>query len=665
MSSPLLSVTVTNYNYARFLDQNLLSIRDQTFDDFELIVIDNASTDGSLDVIRRHADADPRVRVVAHVANQGMHASLRESVDLCRGRYRVHVDADDYVRAPDAFAVQVASLEQHKDMAFTYTPLTMVDPDGDVILASRPFDHDLVITGTEAIEPVLGFTLCHTGMMFRLDAYKKTAGYPNAYTHACDMLLAARLCAVGDVGYINRDLYGWRVHGDNLHLEPQLNVVRDEIMPIIEETFAGFGDRVTDPSVRRRVTRRALVHLPTQYVFSGYPGVGWRQYWESAKLHPFETVVQKRTLALVGRTILGDRAYRAIVGPLRSKDSGLPAEAEPVGELSGDSGAAGLPGPLGLRRGDLVEVRSAEEILATLDEEGRLNALPFMAEMIAYCGRRVTVDRRADKICDTMSSLKSRRIDDAVFLADLRCDGSGHGGCQAECRFYWHESWLKRIAPDAPVTAREGDDPEEATAALRERVAGFSGTTDAGGVTRYRCQATEMRNASRDLSTFAPGPYLNEWRNGDVSAGTFVRVMARAAIDQPRHALGRRPFPLTGPTSKTPHTDPLGLQPGEWVRVKSAEEIRKTLTDQGRNRGLWFDWEMLPFCGGTYRVRQRVTRIIEERTGKMLELTRDCVRLEGVVCSGERSTSRWFCPREIPCYWREAWLERVPAPAEV
>ena len=60
---------------------------------------------------------------------------------------------------------------------------------------------------------------------------------------------------------------------------------------------------------------------------------------------------------------------------------------------------------------------------------------------------------------------------------------------------------------------------------------------------------------------------------------------------------------------------------------------------KGRNRGLWFDREMLPFCGGTYRVRQRVTRIIDEHDGRLLELNRDCVTLEGVVCSGERSTS--------------------------
>jgi hypothetical protein len=306
-----------------------------------------------------------------------------------------------------------------------------------------------------------------------------------------------------------------------------------------------------------------------------------------------------------------------------------------------------------------VEVRTAGEILATLDENGRLQELPFMPEMVRYCGRRFTVERRADKLCDTIATLKSRRIPDAVLLDDLRCDGSGHDGCQAECRYYWKEAWLRRVAPSEPVSEVDAS----AVAHLTDLATGNATEIGDDGSRRYRCQATEMVLASQELSTFAPGPYLNEYRSGNVPLSTFVRVMARAAVVQPLHRAGVLPVvPVKGPASKSPDTDPLDLRPGEWVRVKSKEEIAKTLTDKGRNRGLWFDREMLPYCGGIYRVRQRVTRIIEEGTGRMLELTRDCVTLDGVVCSGERSTSRWFCPRAIPCYWRECWLERVPAP---
>src|SRR5262249_41602024 len=91
------------------------------------------------------------------------------------------------------------------------------------------------------------------------------------------------------------------------------------------------------------------------------------------------------------------------------------------------------------------------------------------------------------------------------------------------------------------------------------------------------------------------------------------------------------------------------------------EEIAKTLTPDGRNRGLPFDREMLPYCGSVRRVRQRMTRFIDEQTGKLVVLKTDAVTLDGVVCSGEHSACRWLCPRAIYPFWREAWLERVDA----
>jgi hypothetical protein len=58
-------------------------------------------------------------------------------------------------------------------------------------------------------------------------------------------------------------------------------------------------------------------------------------------------------------------------------------------------------------------------------------------------------------------------------------------------------------------------------------------------------------------------------------------------------------------------------------------------------------------------VRDRVERLVDDKTGRLLNIRRDCIILEGVVCSGERSTNCWYCPRQIHCYWREAWLRPV------
>ena len=94
------------------------------------------------------------------------------------------------------------------------------------------------------------------------------------------------------------------------------------MIPVINESYAGLPAGTADPAARRRAVRRALVHLPTQYVFSGQLAIGWRLYWESAKIHPYDTVSQRRTLALIVRTLLGRRGYEIVGGWFRAAKSG-------------------------------------------------------------------------------------------------------------------------------------------------------------------------------------------------------------------------------------------------------------------------------------------------------------------------------------------------------
>jgi hypothetical protein len=104
----------------------------------------------------------------------------------------------------------------------------------------------------------------------------------------------------------------------------------------------------------------------------------------------------------------------------------------------------------------------------------------------------------------------------------------------------------------------------------------------------------------------------------------------------------------------------LNLQPGELVRVKSHEQILQTVNTANKNRGMFWDAELVPYCGGTYKVLKRVTRLIGERTGKMEEMKSPCIILDSVVCQARYSSCRMFCPKGMYPYWREIWLERVP-----
>lgn len=324
--------------------------------------------------------------------------------------------------------------------------------------------------------------------------------------------------------------------------------------------------------------------------------------------------------------------------------------------MNGDRAA--VPGAI--RQGDVVEVRSPEEIMRTLDGSGSLDALPFMPEMAAFSGQRFVVDRRADKVCDTINDTGSRTVPNAVLLADLRCDGAAHGGCQAECRFFWKEAWLKRVDAPAPAAAEATAGAPAASELVRLTAASVH---PAGEPTKWRCQATQLFAASEHLRTFDPRPWVRAWKTHDVPRARLLRVLARALIAEPRRKLGfLDAVALRGDGATTPTDTALGLRPGDTVEVKDRAELAHALTTEGKNKGLRFDQEMLPFCGKTFTVRQRIRRFIDDRTGRMIELKTDSVTLDGVVCSGDWSTSRWLCPRGIYPYWREGWLRRVEAP---
>ncbi|MDW6021581.1 hypothetical protein SAZ10_07355 [Mesorhizobium sp. BAC0120] len=327
--------------------------------------------------------------------------------------------------------------------------------------------------------------------------------------------------------------------------------------------------------------------------------------------------------------------------------------------MNRDASVGGSP----LRPGDVVEVRPAAEILATLDKDGTLKGMPFMPEMIAHIGKRYTVSRRVDKTCNMVDESGSRRMRDTVYLGDLRCDGSAHGGCQAGCMIYWREAWLRRVGTNStdPGTS-------DANSAELERVARAATRSMrelAGNRSEiWRCQATDALKASEPLKRTDIRQYWRELTNGNFGRLRFIGLLIRAFLMDCAFQLGLlKTLPLRGSTECTPEGPPLNLQRGELVEVRSPKEIAVTLDQSGTNRGLSFDREMLPFCGRTFRVKDRVQRIIDEKTGRMLSIPKDCIILDGVACSGERSVcGRWFCPRAIYPFWRESWLKRVDNP---
>src|SRR5262245_57717851 len=112
---PIVSFVVPCYNYGRFVGQAVDSLLGQTFEALELIVIDNASTDNSSQVLERYDD-HPQVRIIRRQQNEGHLASLNEGLRLARGELLGVMDADDFCMRSDAVTRQVALFDAHPDV---------------------------------------------------------------------------------------------------------------------------------------------------------------------------------------------------------------------------------------------------------------------------------------------------------------------------------------------------------------------------------------------------------------------------------------------------------------------------------------------------------------------------------------------------------------------
>ena len=337
------------------------------------------------------------------------------------------------------------------------------------------------------------------------------------------------------------------------------------------------------------------------------------------------------------------------------------------------------------RAGELVEVRSREEILAMLGPDGRLprDRMPFMPEMLQYCGRRFRVANVAHKTCDTATLLMGRRMRDAVFLEDLRCDGSAHGGCQARCLLFWKTQWLKPVTP-TPAGNTTGLPAGGKVGCSERQLHEATRAVMANGEPRYFCQATEHWAASEPLRPLAISHFVEDLRSGNAKLKDVVRVVGLHLVwrlrflkrgwrlsvwlyDRLHRLMMGRPDPFRGgviPEGASTPESRLDLQPGEWIEVKSHDEILQTVTTVDlKNHGMKYNAEMTPFCGQRFRVAQRVDKIIEEKSGRMIAMKNPCITLENVYCQALYTPYSLLCSRRVTPYFREIWLRRAP-PAE-
>lgn len=296
------------------------------------------------------------------------------------------------------------------------------------------------------------------------------------------------------------------------------------------------------------------------------------------------------------------------------------------------------------RVGQTVWVLDLKDILETLDSDGKLDGLPFMAEMIPYCGRSFRISTLPNRTCVEQAGIWE--FDNIVFLDGLRCDGVAHDGCQRGCLLYWRGAWLSDRPP-----AGSTHDSTDAVASVNAKLKTMKGE-------RYFCQSTELAGAAtarhEEKRSFSKrfGDDLDDLQRGNITLMQFSQHILGSISNKSKHLVGIDVDQSVHGSLQQTRTASLNLQPGDWIEIKSRKDIEETLDVSGKNKGLLFTPAMVQYCGKRYRVANRLQRMILEDSGKMIQL-KDTVVLDGVTCQA------WGCQRSNLLFWREIWLKRV------
>jgi len=208
VTGPRVSVVMAAYNGERFLRPAIESILSQTFRDFEVIVIDDCSTDRTPQILREFKD--DRIRVVRNERNMGIAETLNNGIAVARGEYIALQDHDD-VSLPTRLECQVAFLDKNAKVGMVGSSCSLIDEAG-VLLAHRPVEYDDVKLKWDLLWRT---ALIHTTLMVRRRAVEEIGGYsPDPqYRFAEDYDLMSRVAFRYAIANIPQPLGSWRVHG--------------------------------------------------------------------------------------------------------------------------------------------------------------------------------------------------------------------------------------------------------------------------------------------------------------------------------------------------------------------------------------------------------------------------------------------------------------------
>jgi glycosyltransferase involved in cell wall biosynthesis len=213
MTEPLISVVMPVYNAEKYLEEAIESILSQSYENFEFIILNDGSTDRSLEIIKKFSKRDPRIKVISR-NNKGLSATLNEGINLARGKYFARQDADD-ISNIDRFKKQVRFMDENPSISLLGTNYRIVDEKGNHLNMTDVFTHPKDLKMAVIFSNQFG----HGSIMLRKEILKQTGSYENCLAEDYD--LWTKVSRVGQIANLEEPLYSWRLTNSGLWSSPE------------------------------------------------------------------------------------------------------------------------------------------------------------------------------------------------------------------------------------------------------------------------------------------------------------------------------------------------------------------------------------------------------------------------------------------------------------
>ncbi|HEC35643.1 MAG TPA: glycosyltransferase [Anaerolineae bacterium] len=211
MTAPKVSVLMPVYNGERYVAEAIESILAQTFADFEFIIVDDGSTDGTPSILAEYARQDPRIALLTNGANRGLVPTLNRGLKACRGEYIARMDADD-ISLPERLARQVTCMDQHPEVGVLGTNIAYIDSGGRLLNGGRPKDPEPMSPAMVHWSLLWHCAIYHPTVMVRRRVLEWTGfAYDPAFRHAEDRDLWTRLAPHTTIASLSEILVHYRI----------------------------------------------------------------------------------------------------------------------------------------------------------------------------------------------------------------------------------------------------------------------------------------------------------------------------------------------------------------------------------------------------------------------------------------------------------------------